>query len=1167
MKNLLLLLLLLGTSLAANSQTAPTWTQVWSDEFSGTTLDQTKWTYETGTGVNGDFGTGQLDRATDRPENVAIEQGIAGATGGALRISTRKETYLDRNYTSGRINTKDKAFWGPNHRIVARVWPKGVRTKGQGFAFWMMGNEHPTGVQELTWPQLGEIDIMEYVGSIPDHNLGTVHYAWYYNNNQYQDGNHGQHGAYYSFATKQTPDREEWIRLDLKAIYSINRVNLSWENKNSKNYNIETSLDGTSWAPVFSTTTGDGGIDDVTFAATNARFVRVRGTGRSDDYGYSLFEFQVYGAGSATNLALASEASASSSQASDLLPRNAIDGQTSTRWGSAPRNPEYQTGTVASTTDPNIGANGWHEYGIDWFSDRMEFFVDGSVYHIHYFNDGAVSGKVDGENEEALAVVNGKKLKKSEYSNLYPEWHPFEHKMYAILSAGVGGSGNTYGGSVTGEPAVFPADVYIDWVRVYSNGLTFNPPPTVKLTGPTGADTYPAPGSVTLTAEASDTEGGTISSVSFYNGTALIGTDNAAPFSYNWTNVPAGNYVITAKATDNGGITSTSNAVKVAVNGPTSNLALNRPGTASSTLGDQGASRAFDADLGSKWESVHANATDWIYVDLGNTYEVNRVKILWESAFAKDYDIKFSADKTNWTPIKSITGNTTTTNDITGLSGKARYVGIFCLTKQLPAYGYSIYNVEVYGSGGTTANAAPAVSITAPAANASFTAPATVNMTANASDTDGTVSKVEFYQGAILLGTDASAPYSFSWTNVAAGTYSITAKATDNGGLTTTSAAVAVTVGTTPPSSTGDLARGKPATASSTRNGNVAGFAVDGDPANTRWESAITGTAAVDDNQWLYVDLGATYNINEVKITWENALGKDYRVEVSFDATTWTSLREVTGNTARENDLTGLRGSGRYVRVLGLTRGTGYGYSIYQLEVYGFPGAAPTGKTVPGKIEAESYDAMKGIQTEPTADANGGLNVGYIDAGDYLDYKVTSSVNAYYTVQFRVASWINGAQLQLQQPQGLEGIATLATVTLPNTGGGQNWQTVTINNVTLPVGALTLRVRALTGGFNFNWLSFAQQNGQQISARPAAAAAAVAPTSQVMGYPNPVETSFYLHNAAENAPVKIVDMTGRVVLQTTVHNSAVEVNTLRAGTYVLLVESKNGLQRLKLNKK
>ena len=87
---------------------------------------------------------------------------------------------------------------------------------------------------------------------------------------------------------------------------------------------------------------------------------------------------------------------------------------------------------------------------------------------------------------------------------------------------------------------------------------------------------------------------------------------------------------------------------------------------------------------------------------------------------------------------------------------------------------------------GGTPNTAPAVTLTGPASGASFTAPATVPLTATATDTDGTIALVEFFQGTTKIGDDATAPYSFSWTNVAAGAYNLTARATDNsGGITT----------------------------------------------------------------------------------------------------------------------------------------------------------------------------------------------------------------------------------------------------------------------------------------------------------------------------------------------------------------------------------------------
>jgi len=94
-----------------------------------------------------------------------------------------------------------------------------------------------------------------------------------------------------------------------------------------------------------------------------------------------------------------------------------------------------------------------------------------------------------------------------------------------------------------------------------------------------------------------------------------------------------------------------------------------------------------------------------------------------------------------------------------------------------------------------TPNKPPTVSLSA--AGAPFNAPATVVCSATASDSDGTVSRVDFYAGSSLIGTDVSAPYSVNWNNVAAGTYTLTALATDNSGATTQSSPVTVTVNAT----------------------------------------------------------------------------------------------------------------------------------------------------------------------------------------------------------------------------------------------------------------------------------------------------------------------------------------------------------------------------------
>ena len=100
----------------------------------------------------------------------------------------------------------------------------------------------------------------------------------------------------------------------------------------------------------------------------------------------------------------------------------------------------------------------------------------------------------------------------------------------------------------------------------------------------------------------------------------------------------------------------------------------------------------------------------------------------------------------------------------------------------------SVFNATVNASG----NAAPTITLATPIVSGN--APATVSLSATAADANGTITRVEFFNGTTLLNTDLSAPYSFSWTNVAAGTYSITAKATDNLNAVTTSAVRVVTV-------------------------------------------------------------------------------------------------------------------------------------------------------------------------------------------------------------------------------------------------------------------------------------------------------------------------------------------------------------------------------------
>ncbi|MFF3609886.1 discoidin domain-containing protein [Streptomyces sp. NPDC002463] len=134
------------------------------------------------------------------------------------------------------------------------------------------------------------------------------------------------------------------------------------------------------------------------------------------------------------------------------------------------------------------------------------------------------------------------------------------------------------------------------------------------------------------------------------------------------------------------------------------------------------------------------------------------------------------------------------------------------------------------------------------------------------------------------------------------------------------------------------LSQGRPATASSQENGGTpASAAVDGDP-GTRWSSAFA------DPQWIQVDLGAPAALSRVDLRWETAYGKAYRIELSGNGTDWTTAYS-TANGPGGNESLPVTGTARYVRVYGTTRATGWGYSLWEFQVYG---TADGGPALPG---------------------------------------------------------------------------------------------------------------------------------------------------------------------------------------------------------------------------
>ena len=283
-----------------------------------------------------------------------------------------------------------------------------------------------------------------------------------------------------------------------------------------------------------------------------------------------------------------------------------------------------------------------------------------------------------------------------------------------------------------------------------------------------------------------------------------------------------------------------------------------------------------------------------------------------------------------------------------------------------------------------------------------------------------------------------------------------------------------------------NLAKGKSVTASSTEvstsTSTVASNVTDGSY-STRWSSLFA------DPQWVSVDLGANYNVNRVKVSWEAAYATAYQIQISSDGTNWSTLKSVIGNTTMTNDQTGLSGSGRYVRIYGTARATVYGYSLYEIEVYGNAIESPYSGmaiTLPGTIQTENYDLggeslayhdidvanqggvyrTDGVDIEATTDVGGGYDVGWTAAGEWLKYTVNVTASGTYNIGFRTAA-ISAGLISLQ----IDGNTVAGPVSLPSTGAWQTWATTTVSNIALTAGQHVITLQIVTGGFNLNYVT------------------------------------------------------------------------------------------------
>ncbi|MBX3604573.1 MAG: PQQ-dependent sugar dehydrogenase [Piscinibacter sp.] len=448
-----------------------------------------------------------------------------------------------------------------------------------------------------------------------------------------------------------------------------------------------------------------------------------------------------------------------------------------------------------------------------------------------------------------------------------------------------------------------------------------NVAPTVTLTAPANNSTGTTGTPITLTATATDSDG-SITGVEFFENGAKIGaTDTTAPYSVSWTPMTVGPRTLTARATDNGGVAITSAAVSVTISAPAGNTApvasIASPAAGTTfaagdtiTLTGSGTD-AEDGNLAANrltwWAELHHDTHTHPFQPQ-TTGGSGTVTIPTRGETSANIFYRFHLRATDSAGVSSevtrdiqprtvqVTLATVPPGLALSLDGQpapASFTGVVGIERDLVAADQNFngrrYQFASWSDGmsathtistpaanttytatftdvGPVVNTPPTVALTAPANNSSGTTGTPITLTATAADSDGSVTGVEFFENGVKIGaTDSTSPYSVSWTPATVGTRSLTARATDNAGAQTTSAAVSVTISaptsdtqppvpafTAPASLASGLTGTLTITASATDNVGVTQveIEVDGQPVANGTGTTSPHTVTVDTNAY-----------------------------------------------------------------------------------------------------------------------------------------------------------------------------------------------------------------------------------------------------------------------------------------------------------------------------
>jgi beta-glucanase (GH16 family) len=724
------------------------WQLAWSDEFNGaagTGVDTSKWVYETG---GGGFGNGELENYTNRTDNVYMEQDPADPNNRFLTIKAIKENYGGNEYTSGRIKTNGKFDF-----TYGKVEMRAKLPIGQGIwpAFWMLGSDIGTN----QWPNCGETDIMEFVGSTPTKVYGTIHGPGYNGAGGiggWHDNPSGFADAFHTYSIEWEPNVIRWY-FDGQLYEQRTNDDLfgrTWV-FNHNNFILLNLAVGGAWpgSPDASTIfpqkymvdyvrvyQRQGGV----YPAPVARsLIQLKSTGNgqfvcADSYNGNLlyanrgaastwetFEQKDLGNGNIALISLMNYKYASATAANNqLIANKEVVGATET----------FQKVTNSDgTISLKCAANG--NYVTAPGTGAMAA-TSATIGNNEKFNLISVNGT-----QPPLQVVA------PSFSVAAGTYASAQSVTLSSTTAGATIKYTTDGSTPTAASATYTAAINVaatTTIKAYAlkEGMTDSPVVSALYTIAALNNTIPGK----IEAENYSTMNG-IQNEACSEGTMNVGwIDTGDWMDYNVNVATPGNYTVQYRVSSpnttgqiqlqNGGtILATTNVpntggwqnwqtvtstVNLAAGNQTlrvyanvgglnlnwinftstnsTNLALNMPATESGHEAAFTANAAFDGNTGTRWSSLFSDS-QWISVDLGAVKTISRVKLNWETAYGKGYKLQVSNDGTTWVDVYSTTTGDGGIDDISINPTNARYVRMYG-TQRSTIYGYSLWEFEVY---------------------------------------------------------------------------------------------------------------------------------------------------------------------------------------------------------------------------------------------------------------------------------------------------------------------------------------------------------------------------------------------------------------------------------------------------------------------------------------